>query len=51
MSYIASVAVVIVGISVGFFVESINQIALWIVASLWGGYTAANVSEMVLVAF
>jgi len=43
MSYIASVAVVIVGITAGFFVESINQIALWIVASLWGGYTAANV--------
>ena len=43
MSYIASVAVVVVGISIGFFVESINQVALWIVASLWGGYTAANV--------
>jgi hypothetical protein len=43
MSYFASVAVVIVGITIGFFVESINQIALWIVASLWGGYTAANV--------
>jgi len=43
MSYIASVAVVIVGITIGFFVVSINQIALWIVASLWGGYTAANV--------
>jgi len=43
ISYIASVAVVVVGITTGFFVESINQIALWIVASLWGGYTAANV--------
>ena len=43
MSYIASVAVVVVGVSCGFLVESINQIALWIVASLWGGYTAANV--------
>lgn len=43
MSYIASAAVVIIGISMGFFVESINQIVLWIVASLWGGYTAANV--------
>jgi SSS family solute:Na+ symporter len=43
MSYIASVAVVAVGIATGFFVESINQIVLWIVASLWGGYTAANV--------
>lgn len=43
MSYLASVLVVIVGITMGFFVESINQVALWIVASLWGGYTAANV--------
>jgi Na+/proline symporter len=43
MSYIASICVVVVGIAMGFFVESINQIALWIVASLWGGYTAANV--------
>jgi solute:Na+ symporter, SSS family len=43
MSYFASVLVVVVGITTGFFVESINQAALWIVASLWGGYTAANV--------
>ncbi len=43
MSYIASILVVIVGIAFGFFVESINQVVLWIVASLWGGYTAANV--------
>jgi SSS family solute:Na+ symporter len=43
MSYLASIAVVVVGIATGFFVESINQVALWIVASLWGGYTAANV--------
>ncbi len=43
MSYIASVAVVAVGITIGFFVESINQIVLWIVAELWGGYTISNV--------
>jgi SSS family solute:Na+ symporter len=43
MSYVASIVVVVVGVATGFFVESINQIALWIVASLWGGYTAANV--------
>ncbi|MBW8036281.1 MAG: Na+:solute symporter [Planctomycetes bacterium] len=42
MSYITSLAVVIVGISFGFFVESINTITLWIVMNLWGGYTAAN---------
>jgi SSS family solute:Na+ symporter len=43
MSYIASIVVVVVGIAAGFFVESLNQIVLWIVASLWGSYTAANV--------
>ena len=43
MSYIASAGVVIVGITIGFFVESLNQIVLWIVASLWGSYTAANI--------
>jgi len=43
MSYIASVSVVVVGITIGFFVESLNQIVLWIVGSLWGSYTAANV--------
>jgi SSS family solute:Na+ symporter len=43
MSYITSVLVVVVGISVGFFIQSINQIVLWIVSALWGGYTAANV--------
>ncbi|MBK8946750.1 MAG: Na+:solute symporter [Ignavibacteriae bacterium] len=43
MSYISSAAVVIVGITIGFFVESLNQIVLWIVASLWGSYTAANI--------
>ena len=42
MSYITSLAVVIVGISFGFFVESINSVTLWIVSNLWGGYTAAN---------
>jgi Na+/proline symporter len=43
MSYITSVAIVVIGVTIGFFVESLNQIVLWIVASLWGSYTAANV--------
>ncbi|MCI0696605.1 Na+:solute symporter [candidate division KSB1 bacterium] len=43
MSYICSFAVVVVGISFGFFVESINSVTQWIVNALWGGYTAANV--------
>ncbi|HEX9652342.1 MAG TPA: sodium:solute symporter family protein [bacterium] len=43
MSYLCSLAVVIVGISFGFLVESINSVTQWIVNALWGGYTAANV--------
>ncbi len=43
LSYIASLAVLILGIAFGFVVESINQVMLWIVSALWGGYTAANV--------
>jgi len=43
LSYWASILVVIVGISVGFIVTSINDVVLWITAALWGGYTASNV--------
>jgi len=43
MSYIASIGVVVVGITVGFFVTSINEVVLWITGALWGGYTASNV--------
>ena len=43
LSYITSVAVVIVGIAVGFAIESINNVVLWITGALWGGYTASNV--------
>ena len=43
MSYISSIVVVAAGISFGFIVESINEITLWIVSALWGGYTASNV--------
>jgi Na+/proline symporter len=43
MSYLASFVVVVVGVSFGFIVESINSITQWIVNALFGGYTAANV--------
>lgn len=42
-SYLASVLILVAGISVGFFLSSINQITQWIVSGLYGGYTAANV--------
>jgi SSS family solute:Na+ symporter len=43
MSYAASLGVVILGVTVGWFVDSINQVIQWITAALWGGYTASNV--------
>ena len=43
MSYATSIAVVIVGTAFGFFIPSLNEIVLWIVGALYGGYTAANV--------
>jgi Na+/proline symporter len=42
-SYICSVLVVIVGILFGLMTKSVNQVTQWIVAGLWGGYTAPNV--------
>lgn len=43
LSYISSLAVVVVGVGVGFIVTSINDVVLWITSALWGGYTASNV--------
>jgi SSS family solute:Na+ symporter len=42
MSYISSLAVVIVGTLFGFFLDSLNDLIDWLVAALYGGYTAAN---------
>ena len=43
LSYVASLMLVVAGIAFGYVVESINDITLWIVGALWGGYAAANV--------
>ena len=43
MSYAASFGVVLLGITVGWFVGSINVVIQWIVSALFGGYTASNV--------
>lgn len=43
LSYVASFAVVVLGISFGWFVSSIDTVIKWIVSALWGGYTASNV--------
>ena len=43
LSYLTTIAFVIVGFFFGFIVESINQVTLWIVSALYGGYTASNI--------
>ncbi len=42
MSYAVSLAVIIVGFLFGYMTKSVDQVTLWIVNSLYGGYTAAN---------
>jgi Na+/proline symporter len=43
LSYVSSLAVVVLGITFGWFVSSINSVVQWIVSALWGGYMASNV--------
>jgi Na+/proline symporter len=42
LSYLVSIVFVLIGFAFGLIVESINQVTLWIVNALYGGYTAAN---------
>ena len=42
-SYLASILILMVGMVVGLYISSINDITQWIVNGLFGGYTAANV--------
>jgi Na+/proline symporter len=42
VSHIASFLVVILGVFMGFFADSINSLTLWITSALFGGYVAAN---------
>ncbi len=43
LSYLASFAVVVIGVAIGWKVTSVNDVVVWIVSGLWGGYTASNV--------
>ena len=43
LSYVSSLAVVVIGVLIGWYVASVNDIVLWIVSGLWGSYTASNV--------
>ncbi|MBS1794827.1 MAG: Na+:solute symporter [Acidobacteria bacterium] len=42
-SYLGSALILAAGIVIGGYVSSITEITLWIVAGLYGGYTASNV--------
>jgi Na+/proline symporter len=42
LSYISSLAVVVIGVLIGWNVTSVNSVVMWIVSGLWGGYTASN---------
>jgi Na+/proline symporter len=43
LSYLASFTVIVVGVALGWNVTSVNEVVVWIVSGLWGGYTASNV--------
>jgi Na+/proline symporter len=42
LSYGVSLLFVVIGTIIGLFVPSLNEIILWIVSALYGGYTASN---------
>ncbi len=46
-SYLASFALVAIGLIGGFFAQSINALTLWITSALYGGYAAANALKWV----
>ncbi len=46
-SYASSLVLVLVGLTFGLFVTSLNSLTLWITSSLYGGYAAANVLKWV----
>jgi len=43
LSYLASFTVIVIGVIFGWSVTSVNEVVVWIVSGLWGGYTASNV--------
>ena len=42
VSYIACFLIVVLGVIMGFFAESINSLTLWITTALFGGYIVSN---------
>ncbi|WP_203256922.1 sodium:solute symporter family protein [Hyunsoonleella ulvae] len=46
-SHLASFGIVILGVIMGFFADSINSITLWITSALYAGYVAANLLKWI----
>lgn len=46
-SYLASFSIVFIGLILGFFIESLNSITVWITSALYGGYAAANMLKWI----
>ena len=46
-SYITSFIIVAIGIFIGFFISSINDIFIWITGALFGGYAISNVLKWI----
>ena len=46
-SYASSLLLVIIGVIMGFYADSINSLTLWITSALYGGYAAANVLKWI----
>ena len=42
LSILSSLSIVVIGISIGWFITSIGNVVFWITGALWGGYAAAN---------
>jgi len=42
LSYLSSFAVVVLGILIGWYVTSVNNVVIWIVTALWGGDSKNN---------
>jgi solute:Na+ symporter, SSS family len=42
LSYLVSILFVLIGTAIGLFIPSLNELILWLVSALYGGYTAAN---------
>jgi SSS family solute:Na+ symporter len=41
-SYLASILILVIGIGLGYVIETVDSITKWIVTALWAGYAAPN---------